>query len=217
MEVVKYFFDLFLHLDKHLGQVITNYGTLTYLILFAVIFAETGFVVTPFLPGDSLLFAAGAFAALETPLNVNVIFALLATAAILGDSINYFFGRYVGPKVFEKENRFIKRAYLIRTQEFYAKHGGKTVIFARFVPIIRTFAPFVAGVSGIPYKKFVTFSIAGTLLWVSLFVYAGFFFGNIPVVKNNFSIVVIAIIFISLLPGIIQVVKAKREVKGRNS
>lgn len=206
METINYLIDLFLHLDAHLHELILQYGTVTYVILFLVIFAETGFVVTPFLPGDSLLFAAGTFAALGS-FDVALLFILLSAAAIAGDTLNYWIGHYIGPKVFQKENKFIKKEYLERTHNFYEKYGGKTIIIARFVPIVRTFAPFVAGVGAMTYSKFILYNIIGGIIWVGLFVFGGYFFGNIPVVKNNFSIVIIAIILLSLLPGIIEFIR----------
>ena len=208
MEFIQYLVDLFLHLDKHLHEIITQYGTLTYVILFGVIFAETGLVFTPFLPGDSLLFAAGTFAAIGS-LNVHLLFLLLTIAAILGDTVNYWIGNYFGPRVFEKKIRFLKKEHLEKTHQFYEKHGGKTIIIARFIPIIRTFAPFVAGVGAMTYSKFILFNIVGGVLWCALFVYGGYFFGNLPIVKNNFSIVIIVIIFISILPGIIEFARHK--------
>ena len=208
MEFIQYLVDLFLHLDKHLHEIILQYGTLTYVILFGVIFAETGLVFTPFLPGDSLLFAAGTFAAIGS-LNVHLLFLLLTIAAILGDTVNYWIGNYFGPKVFEKKIRFLKKEHLEKTHQFYEKHGGKTIIIARFIPIIRTFAPFVAGVGAMTYSKFILFNIVGGVLWCALFVYGGYFFGNLPIVKNNFSIVIVVIIFISILPGIIEFARHK--------
>lgn len=199
MELLSQLFDFVLHIDKHLGEIIANYGAWTYLILFAIVFLETGFVVTPFLPGDSLLFAAGAFAATGT-MNVVVIFVLLTGAAILGDTVNYWIGHRVGPRVFEEDVRFLKREYLERTQKFYEKHGGKTIFLARFIPIVRTFAPFVAGVGTMRYGKFVVYNIVGALVWTSVFIFAGYFFGNIPFVRENFGLVVVAIILVSVLP-----------------
>ena len=195
--------DLFLHLDEHLNVVIQNYGAWTYLLLFAIIFMETGLVVTPFLPGDSLLFAAGTFAALGS-LHVGFLFLLLASAAILGDTVNYWIGHYIGPRAFSGDVRFLKKAYLDRTHEFYERHGGKTIILARFVPIIRTFAPFVAGVGAMTYSRFIAYNVSGGIAWVAIFTFGGFFFGNLPVVKDNFSLVIIAIILISVLPGVIE-------------
>jgi len=203
------FVDLFLNLDKHLGQVIGDYGTLTYLILFVVLFCETGLVVTPFLPGDSLLFAAGTFAAIGA-LELEVLLPVLYVAPILGDSSNYWIGRFVGPKIFHRENvRLFKKEYLDKTHAFYEKYGGKTIVFARFMPIFRTFAPFVAGIGRMTYIRFLAFSVGGTLLWISSFVLAGYFFGNIPFVRKHFTLVILAVIFISLLPGIIAFLKEK--------
>jgi membrane-associated protein len=191
--------DLFLHLDVHLGGVIQDYGAWTYLILFVVIFLETGVVVTPFLPGDSLLFAAGSFAALGS-LDVTRLFLLLVTAAVVGDNTNYFIGRKVGPRVFRENVRYLNRRHLDRTRAFYEKHGGKTIVLARFVPIVRTFAPFVAGIGAMRYRRFLPIDIFGGALWVGLFVFGGYFFGNLPIVKRNFSVVILAIIVISVLP-----------------
>jgi membrane-associated protein len=200
--------DLFVHLDKYLDIAIRQYGILTYAILFFVIFAETGFVFTPFLPGDSLLFAAGTLSVISV-LNVHYLFLLLALAAVLGNSSNYLIGHLIGEKIFHKYPRFLKKEYLDRTHEFYEKHGGSTVIITRFVPIIRTFAPFVAGVGSMTFTRFSVYNITGGVLWVALFIYGGFFFGNIPLVKNNFSIVTIAIILISILPAIIEYFRRK--------
>ena len=208
MELIRYLIDLFLHLDKHLNEIILQYGTLTYVILFAVIFAETGFVFTPFLPGDSLLFAAGTFAAIGS-FNVHLLFLILAAAAVLGDTINYWIGHFIGLKLFDKYPRFLKREYLDRTHQFYEKHGGKTIIIARFIPIIRTFAPFVAGIGSMSYSKFIAYNIIGGVAWCAMFIYGGYFFGNLSFVKNNFSIVIITIIFISILPGIIEYIRHK--------
>ncbi|MDR3625478.1 MAG: DedA family protein [Ignavibacteriaceae bacterium] len=209
MEVIKYLIDLFLHLDVHLNDIIIQYGTLTYVILFVVIFCETGLVFTPFLPGDSLIFAAATFAAKGT-FNVNYLFLILLAAAVLGDTANYWIGHLIGPKIFQKENvRFLKKEYLERTHKFYEKYGGKTIIFARFIPIIRTFAPFVAGIGSMTYSKFIVYNIAGAAAWVAIFVYGGFYFGNISFIKHNFSLVIIAIIFISILPGIIGYLKQR--------
>jgi membrane-associated protein len=201
--------DVFLHLDRHLGEIIQTYGTWTYAILFCVVFLETGLVATPFLPGDSLLFAAGAFAAIGS-LDLPVLLVLLAVAAIAGDSLNYWIGRRVGPRVFTDRVRWLKREHLLRTQEFYERHGGKTIVLARFVPIVRTFAPFVAGIGTMPYRRFFAYNVIGGLLWVGLLVPAGYFFGNLPVVRENFSIVVLAIIGVSLLPLVIEYVRQRR-------
>ena len=208
MDLLTNFVDLFLHLDKHLSVVIENFGLWTYLLLFLVIFMETGFVVTPFLPGDSLLFAAGTFAALGS-LNVLGLLLLLSAAAILGDTVNYWIGHFVGPKVFHENIRFVKREHLERTHEFYEKHGGKTIVLARFIPIIRTFAPFVAGIGRMTYGRFVTYNVVGGIAWVWLFTLGGFFFGNLQVVKDNFTLVILAIIAISLLPALYEVLKAR--------
>jgi membrane-associated protein len=211
MEFIQTLIDLFLHLDEHLGQIIAKYDTWTYLLLFLVIFMETGLVVTPFLPGDSLLFAAGTFAspALGSPLNIWVLLALLSAAAILGDTVNYWIGHFIGPKAFSGNVRFLKKEYLDRTHAFYEKYGGKTIVIARFVPIVRTFAPFVAGVGAMSYGKFITYNVFGGLAWVFLFTLAGYFFGNLPFVKDNFSLVVIAIILISVMPAVYEVVKER--------
>lgn len=203
MEFLKYLIDLFLHLDKHLHEIILQYGSLTYGILFIVIFAETGLVFTPFLPGDSLLFAAGTFAAIGS-FNVHFLFLILASAAILGDSVNYLVGHYIGLKLFDRNNRFLKKEYFDRTHKFYEKYGGITIIFARFVPIVRTFAPFVAGVGAMTYSKFIAYNIIGGILWCAIFIYGGYFFGNLSFVKNNFSLVIIAIILISVMPMLIE-------------
>jgi membrane-associated protein len=204
MEFIKYLVDLFLHLDKHLNEIIQAYGVWTYFILFMIVFCETGLVVTPFLPGDSLLFAAGTFAALGS-LDVTLLFVILAVAAIIGDTVNYWIGHYVGPKVFRKEGvRFLNKKHLARTHEFYEKYGGKTIIIARFIPIVRTFAPFVAGIGSMSYWRFITYNIIGGLLWVAICVFGGYLFGNLEIVKRNFSLVIIAIVLISVMPIIIE-------------
>ena len=217
MEILHSFINFFLQLDVHLSEIIRDYGVWAYLILFLIIFVETGLVVMPFLPGDSLLFAAGAFAAPQIinnvstpgPFNVFYLISLLFVAAFLGDTLNYYIGDYFGPKVFRRDYRFLKKEHLLKTQGFYEKHGAKTIIFARFIPIIRTFAPFIAGVGTMKYSKFIAYNILGGFLWVALFVGAGYFFGNIPAVKKNFTLAIFAIIFISLVPPIIEVVKHK--------
>jgi membrane-associated protein len=207
-DLFKTFIDFLLHIDIYLQQWVTDYRTWTYFILFLIIFCETGLVVTPFLPGDSLLFAAGTVAAMPNqPLNVVYIIVLLICAAFTGDNTNYFIGRFLGLKVYEKDYRLIKKKYLIKTHNFYEKHGGKTLIIARFMPIIRTFAPFVAGVGTMKYPRFFSFSILGNILWVTLFSLAGYFFGNIPLVRKNFTLAIFAIIFLSLLPMIIAIIK----------
>ena len=208
MDLVMNFVDLFLHLDKYLSVVIEDFGLWTYLLLFLVIFMETGFVVTPFLPGDSLLFAAGTFAAIGS-LNVAGLLLLLSLAAILGDTVNYWIGHFVGPRVFHEKIRFVKREHLERTHEFYEKHGGKTIVLARFIPIIRTFAPFVAGVGSMTYGRFLMYNVVGGIVWVWLFTLLGFFFGNLQVVKENFALVILAIIAISLLPALFEILKAR--------
>ena len=211
MEFIKDFIDLFLHLDTHLQTVIQSYGTWTYVILFFIIFCETGLVVTPILPGDSLLFAAGAFAATGS-LDLAWLLILLTVAAVLGDAVNYAIGHFMGPKVFSQpDSRFLKREYLDRTHQFYEKYGGKTIIIARFVPIVRTFAPFVAGVGSMTYAKFASYNITGGLLWVGVCVLAGYAFGNIPVVQENFTLVILGIIFVSILPGIIEFLRQRQQ------
>ncbi|MBI4832122.1 MAG: DedA family protein [Candidatus Lindowbacteria bacterium] len=211
MELIHTFVEIVLHLDKHLEAIIRNFGNWTYAIFFAVIFMETGLVVTPFLPGDSLLFAVGAFAAIGS-LDVRWLILLLTTAAIVGDTVNYWAGFTVGPKVFSKEkSRFLNKEHLHRTHRFYEKYGGKTIILARFIPIIRTFAPFVAGIGSMNYRRFIVYNVAGGSGWVAIFVLGGYFFGNIPLVKNNFSLVIFAIIFISVLPGVIEFLRHRNE------
>ena len=209
MEPLRTIIDLFLHLDKHLSQVISQYGTWTHLILFLIVFCETGLVVTPFLPGDSLLFAAGTFAALGA-LDVRLIILLLIIAAVVGDTVNYWVGAYIGPRAFRGNVRFLKQEYLDRTHAFYEKHGGKTVILARFIPIIRTFAPFVAGVGAMSYPKFILYNVVGAVLWVGLFVLGGYFFGNIQLVRENFTLVILAIIALSVLPIVVETLRARR-------
>lgn len=217
MELIKDFIgfiiDFILHLDTKLPELVASYGTVSYAILFAIIFCETGLVVTPFLPGDSLLFAIGALSA-KGALDVYTIAFLLMLAAIIGDSTNYWIGYHIGPKVFHSEtSRWLNRAHLERTNAFYAKYGVKTVIIARFMPIVRTFAPFVAGIGRMYYPRFLFFSVLGSFLWIGLFVAAGYLFGNIPVVKRNFTLVVLAIIFLSILPALIEAWRARRERK----
>jgi membrane-associated protein len=201
-----------LHLDKVLKDIILTYHTWTYLIMFFVIFMETGFVVTPFLPGDSLIFAAGAFAGLGS-LHVGILFVVLALAAIAGDTANYWIGHYIGPRAFSGNIRFLKKEYIDRTHAFFEKYGGKTIIIARFIPIIRTFAPFVAGVGAMTYPKFIAYNVIGGLAWVALFTFLGYFFGNLPVVQDNFTFVILAIIIISVLPAIIEVVRSRRAAR----
>lgn len=210
--------DIFLHVDKHLAEIIQNYGTWTYIILILIIFCETGLVITPFLPGDSLLFAAGSLAAITVTgdggLNPHLLFIFLSAAAIVGDTVNYWLGHYFGPKVFTQKSRFFKKEYLERTHNFYEKHGGKTIILARFIPIIRTFAPFVAGIGAMNYGKFILYNVVGAIVWVGIFIYAGYYFGSIPFIQNNFSLVVLAIILISVVPIFIEYFKNRtRKIK----
>jgi membrane-associated protein len=206
MDFLQELIDLFLHLDVYLDEIIRNFGIWSYAILFLVIFMETGFVVTPFLPGDSLLFTVGAFSA-RGSFNVWFIYILLFLAAIIGDTINYWIGNKIGPRVFEREYRFLNRSHLEKTQAFYEKHGGKTIVLARFVPIVRTFAPFVAGVGTMEYKRFVFFNIFGAFLWTTMFIFLGYFFGNIPFVQKNFELLVVAIIVISVLPMVVEFIR----------
>lgn len=211
MELITHFIQIFIHLDKHLNYVIVNFGIWTYLILFLIIFCETGLVVTPILPGDSLLFAVGTFAAMGS-LKVESVFLLLSIAAIAGDTVNYWIGYFVGPKIFYKENiRFLNKKHLDRTHQFYEKYGGITIIIARFMPIIRTFAPFVAGIGKMKYWRFMSYNVTGGIAWISLFVFSGYYFGNIPAVKQNFTFVIFAIIFISILPGIIEYLRQRNK------
>ncbi len=210
MELLSKLLDFVLHLDKYLSSIIQSLGLWTYLLLFLVIFLETGFVVTPFLPGDSLLFAAGTFAAAKV-LNVVWLFVILSAAAVLGDTANYWIGHFLGPKVFRQErSRFFKKEYLERTHRFYEKYGAETIIIARFVPIVRTFAPFVAGIGRMSYWKFISYNVIGGIGWVALFVFGGYFFGNIPLVKNNFSLVIIIIIIASVMPAVVEFVRHRR-------
>jgi membrane-associated protein len=207
-------FDLIMHLDTYLGAFTNHYGTLTYAVLAGIIFCETGLVVTPFLPGDSLLFAAGATS--QTPgsaLTPGLLLLFLWLAGVCGDSCNYWIGRFIGPRAFHSASRALNKKHLERTHQFYEKHGAKTVIVARFVPIVRTFAPFVAGIGAMPYRRFVLFSVAGNLLWVGLFVLGGFFFGGLPMVQKHFSVVIVVVIFISLIPGLVEYVKHRRELR----
>lgn len=209
MQVIKGIIDFILHIDKHLLEIVSQYGTLTYLILFLIVFGETGLVVTPFLPGDSLLFVAGTIAA-QGSLNIWLLLTILFVAAVIGDTVNYWIGHYIGPKVFEN-NRFklINKKYLLKAQDFYERKGAIVIVIARFIPIIRTFAPFVAGVSKMNFRVFVIFNIFGGALWVLTMTLAGFFFGSIPIIKENFSLVTIAIIIVSLIPVIKSVIEMK--------
>jgi membrane-associated protein len=215
MDIVSWFLDFIIHLDRHLAELISQFGLWTYLILFLIIFCETGLVVAPFLPGDSLLFTAGALAAAGS-FNVVWLFIALAAASILGDTVNYWAGKYVGPNLKWGRRRLINREYLKRTEKFYEKHGGKTIILARFIPIIRTFAPFVAGIGSMSYAKFVTYNLAGGILWNLLFIFAGYFFGNIPLVKDNFTLVIFGIIVVSLIPPAHEYLKHRKASKRRN-
>jgi membrane-associated protein len=209
MEIVNWFIEFVLHMDKQLDLIVKSMGLWSYALLFVVIFIETGIVIFPFLPGDSLLFAAGSLAAIGS-FNVFGLFALLALAAVLGDTANYWIGHAIGPRVFSEKVPFLKKEYLDRTHAFYEKHGGKTIFLARFIPIIRTFAPFVAGVGRMSYGYFITYNVVGGLVWTALFVFGGYFFGNFPIVKANFSLVIIAIVVISVLPAVYEVIQARR-------
>jgi len=211
MSVISFAIDFLLHMDRYLGQIVTDTGLWTYVILFVVIFIETGLVVTPFLPGDSVLFAAGALIAAQGVLDVKLLYLLMVLAAILGDTANYWIGHFIGPRVFHTESRWLKKEYLDRTHAFYEKHGGKTIFLARFIPIIRTFAPFVAGVGEMSYGHFIMYNAAGGVLWPALFLFGGYFFGNIAFIKNHFSLVVIAIVLISLLPAVIEVLRSRKQ------
>jgi membrane-associated protein len=205
MDLVWFLVDVLIHLDRHLSEIIRQYGVWTYLILFLIVFCETGLVVTPFLPGDSLLFAVGTFAAIGA-LDLWLAMALLSAAAILGDSVNYAIGARVGPRVFRQEGgRFLNRKHLERTHDFYERYGAKTIVIARFVPIVRTFAPFVAGIGLMHYGRFLFYNVTGALLWILSLVLGGYLFGNIPIVRRNFSLVILAIIVLSILPGILEV------------
>jgi len=203
------FIDMFMHLDKHIDLVIRDYGVWTHAILFLIIFCETGLVITPLLPGDSLLFAVGTFAALGS-LDIKLLSISLGVAAIAGDTVNYWIGYFVGPKIFSKEkSRFFNKAYLDRTHKFYERYGGKTIIIARFIPIIRTFAPFVAGIGRMTYLRFILYNVVGGVAWIGAFLFGGFFFGALPFIKQNFSLVILAIIVISMLPGLIEFLRHK--------
>lgn len=212
MEIIQTLISFVLHIDEHLVEIVNNYQTWTYLVLFLIIFAETGFVVTPFLPGDSLLFAAGAIIAKpETDLNIFLMCILLIAAGFFGDFVNYHIGQYIGPKAFSGKIKFLKKEYLDKTQHFYDKHGGKTIIYARFIPIVRTFAPFIAGVGTMSYSRFGSYNIIGAVLWVCSFLFLGYFFGGLPVIKDNFTIVIFAIIILSVLPPVIEVLRSKKK------
>lgn len=210
MELLTTLLDVALHLDVHLQALVANYGAWVYLILFLIIFCETGLVVTPFLPGDSLLFVAGAIAA-GGGMNIHLLAVLLTIAAVLGDAVNYGVGHYLGPRVFKStESRWLNPRHLERAHAFYERHGGKTIIIARFVPIVRTYAPFVAGAASMSYARFAAYNVTGAALWVVLLGYAGYFFGNIPVIKDNLTVVIIIIILLSIMPGIIEYLRHRR-------
>jgi membrane-associated protein len=212
LELIKTLIDFILHIDQHLVEIVSNYKTWTYLILFLIIFAETGLVVTPFLPGDSLLFAAGAIIAKEeSGLNIVLMALLLIIAAILGDLVNYHIGKYIGPKAFSGKYRFLKKEYLEKTQDFYNKHGGKTIIYARFIPIIRTFAPFVAGIGTMTYLRFATYNVVGGIVWVVSFLLLGYYFGGLPIIKDNFTYVIFAIIILSILPPVFELLRNRKK------
>ncbi|MTC35959.1 DedA family protein [Providencia alcalifaciens] len=212
MEFISFIIDFILHIDVHLAELVAQYGVWVYGILFLILFCETGLVVTPFLPGDSLLFVAGAIAALPSnDLNVHVMVLLMIIAAIIGDAVNYTIGRIFGENLFQNPNsKIFRRSYLDKTHEFYEKHGGKAIILARFVPIVRTFAPFVAGMGKMSYRHFAFYNVTGALLWVLLFTYAGYLFGDLPIVQKNLKLLIVAIIFISILPGVIEIIRHRR-------
>ena len=214
MELIKTLIDFVLHIDQHLVEIVNEYRLWTYLILFLTIFAETGLVVTPILPGDSLLFAAGAIVAKpESGLSIIVLCGLLMLAAVLGDMVNYHIGRFIGVKAFSGKYKLLKVEYLVKTQHFYEKHGGKTIIYARFIPVIRTFAPFVAGIGTMSYGKFASFNVVGGIAWVFIFLMLGYFFGGLPVIKDNFTFVIFGIIFLSILPPIIEFLRERMRRK----
>lgn len=209
MELVKEFIDIIIHLDAYLADIVNNYGFWIYLILFLIIFCETGLVVTPFLPGDSLLFAAGALAGARV-LDITSLFLIFVAGGVIGDTVNYWIGSWAKPKIFKKENiRFLNMKHLESTQKFYDRHGGKTIILARFMPIVRTFAPFVAGIGSMKYSSFIFYNVVGCLIWVSTFTISGYYFGNLPIVKERFHIIIILIIFISVLPGFIAYIRKR--------
>ncbi len=215
IDLITQFTDIFMHLDVHLNEWATTLGPWLYVMLFVIIFCETGLVVTPFLPGDSLLFAVGALSASDgSPINIGVVIVLLFVAGVLGDATNYSIGKWLGPAAFKSERSFLlNKKHLQRTQAFYEKHGGKTIIIARFVPIVRTFAPFVAGIGKMQYRRFATYNVAGAAAWVVLFSLLGFWFGNLPQVKKNFQFVILGIIVLSVLPGVIEFVRERRRAK----
>lgn len=215
MAIIHFFIDFILHIDVHLAQLVAEYGYWVYAILFAIVFCETGLVVTPFLPGDSMLFVGGALAALPSnSLNVHVFALLLMAAAILGDAVNYLIGRFFGEALFANPHaRFLRRSYLDKTHRFFDQHGGKAIVLARFIPIIRTFAPFVAGAAKMPYRQFGLYNVLGAVLWVALFTYAGFIFGDLPIIRENLKLLIVAIIVISILPPIVELVRHRRHSK----
>ena len=216
MELIRKFIDLVLHIDRHLGPLIEQFGPWMYVLLFLIIFCETGLVVTPFLPGDSLLFAIGAVCALPPPNNLSLttLMVALTVAAIIGDTVNYWIGARLGPRLFRGENvRFLNRKHLVRAHEFYERYGGKTIILARFMPIVRTFAPFVAGMGKMTYPRFMAYNVIGGVVWIVSFLLLGFFFGNMPVVKKNFGLVIIGIIVLSILPAVIEIWREWRKKK----
>ena len=210
MELVAQLWDIVVHLDRHLQWLVANYGVWIYAILFAIVFAETGLVVTPFLPGDSLLFVCGALAAVGG-LDMTLLVVVLISAAVIGDSVNYSFGRWVGPRVFREDRKWLNRKHLDRTHEFYERHGGKTIVIARFVPIIRTYAPFVAGIGAMGYTRFLAYNVGGAVLWVVSLGYAGYFFGNIPWVKQNLSLVILGIIVLSMVPLVVEYLRHRKK------
>lgn len=211
MDLILQFIDIFIHLDRYISDILRIFGPWTYLIVFLIIFCETGLVVTPILPGDSLLFGLGAFAA-RGDLDPVLLFSLLSVAAVGGDTVNYAVGKYIGPRVFHVDtSRFFKREYLDRTHAFYERHGGKTIIIARFIPIIRTFAPFVAGIGTMTYRRFISYNVIGGVAWIATFVLGGYYFGNLSFVKRNFTLVIMAIIILSVMPGVIEYVRQRRQ------
>ncbi len=213
INIIRTIIEYVLHLDKYLEQIIQVYHTWVYLLMFFIIFMETGFVVTPFLPGDSLLFAAGTLAGLGQYLNIGILFIVFSAAAIAGDTANYWIGHYIGPRAFTGSIRFLKKEYLDRTHAFYEKHGGKTIIIARFIPIIRTFAPFVAGIGAMTYPKFIAYNVMGGVAWVSLFLFGGYFFGKLEIIQQNFSFVIIAIVIISTIPVFVEFFRSRRAAR----
>jgi membrane-associated protein len=216
MELIHKLIDVVLHVDKHLGQLIEQFGPWMYVLLFLIIFCETGLVVTPFLPGDSLLFAVGTFCALQPPNNLNLgwLVILLPIAAVIGDTVNYWVGAKLGPRIFRGENvRLLNKKHLERTHEFYERYGGKTIIIARFIPIVRTFAPFVAGMGQMTYRRFMAYNVVGGIVWCVSFLLLGYFFGNMPVVKKNFSLVILGIIILSIVPAVIEFFRERRKLR----